>query len=175
MNYYNEIAEGYDELHEEEQLDKLETIKDMLEKEDIEISSECKLLDVGCGTGISTRFWDYSKCERIGIDPAEKLIAIAQKKDIYGQYFVEAAENISFEDELFDFVISVSAIHNFENVGKALEEIKRVSNHIVVITVLKKAAAYEEITKKIKNKFELVKEREQEMDSILLCFKDSKV
>lgn len=171
MSYYNEIAEGYEELHEDEQLAKLNAIKMLLEKENIKISPNSKLLDVGCGSGISTRFWEFTECERIGVDPAEKLIEIAQKKDINGQYFVEGAENLSFEDELFDFVISITAIHNFEDLEKGIKEIDRVGKSFFILTILKKAINFEDIISKLKEKFKIIKDYEEEKDHILICKK----
>ena len=48
MNYYDEISEGYEELHKEEQEKKIELIKQHLK-----VNPEEKLLDVGCGTGLT--------------------------------------------------------------------------------------------------------------------------
>ncbi|MCK5107947.1 MAG: methyltransferase domain-containing protein [Nanoarchaeota archaeon] len=171
MNYYNEIAEGYEELHEDEQLAKLNAIKSLLEELKIEISPNHKLLDVGCGSGISTRFWDFTECERIGLDPADKLIEIAQKKDINGQYFVEPAENISLEDKLFDFVTCITAIHNFENLDMGISEIKRVSKNIIIFSILKTVIDFKNIVRKIKTNFQVIKEFEGDKDSILICKK----
>ena len=69
MNYYNKISEGYEELHKQEQLEKIQLIKKY-----ISINQNEMLLDVGCGTGITTKFWN---CKAYGIDPAIKLL----KKD----------------------------------------------------------------------------------------------
>ena len=61
MNYYDEISEGYEELHTEEQLKKMAVIKAKIrpKKEDL-------LLDIACGTGLSSDF----NCNVIGLDPA---------------------------------------------------------------------------------------------------------
>ena len=55
---YNNIAKSYNELHGEEQIKKLDIIK-----KNIKIISP--LLDVGCGTGIST---NYFNVESVGVD-----------------------------------------------------------------------------------------------------------
>jgi len=73
MNYYNSIAKGYEELHKEEQLKKLKIIKKFLK-----VSKEDKLLDVGCGTGLTTSCW---RCHRYGLDPSENLLSRARSKD----------------------------------------------------------------------------------------------
>ena len=108
MNYYNEIAEGYDELHEEEQLAKLETIKDMLEKEDIEISSDCKLLDVGCGTGRHSIELSKRGYSITGIDLSEDMLRRAKQKAAENGQSIEFlqhdARDLPFENE-FDGAI----------------------------------------------------------------------
>lgn len=65
MPDYDLIAGGYNELYGEEQLNKLSIIK-----KNIKISKKTKILDVGCGTGISSNFG----CFIIGIDPSFRLL-----------------------------------------------------------------------------------------------------
>ena len=50
--YYDKIAKGYNELHAEEQKKKLAIIKKYIQPEKSDL-----LLDVGCGTGVSSD-WD---------------------------------------------------------------------------------------------------------------------
>ncbi|MBU0461260.1 MAG: methyltransferase domain-containing protein, partial [Nanoarchaeota archaeon] len=130
MTYYDEIAKGYDNLHKAEQLRKLEIIK-----ENLKIKKNDFLLDVGCGTGISTEFWD---CKKIGIDPSVELLK--QNLDKKNSFYLEGkAEDLPFKSHLFDVVISVTAIHNFKDYRKGLREIKRVGEKRFALTLLKKA------------------------------------
>jgi len=171
MEYYNEIAEGYDELYKKEQLEKLELIKSLLKQLKIRLRKDYELLDVGCGTGISTHFWGYTNADRIGIDPAEKLIKIAQH-DLESQYFIEKAENIPFDDNSFDLVTSITAIQNFQNIEKALKEINRVAKKIIILTFLKKSPKQQQIIKLIKNNFKnILLQTEQEKDLIFIIKK----
>ena len=39
------------------------------------------------------------------------------------------AENLPFKDNAFNFVVSITAIHNFSNIEKSLEEINRVGRN----------------------------------------------
>lgn len=156
MNYYNEISEGYEELHKEEQLDKIRLIKKY-----IDIKEKDLLLDVGCGTGLTTRFW---KCRVFGIDPAIELL----KKVKNGFYVNAEAENIPFKDGQFDWVISITAIQNFHEIDKALKEIKRVGKNKFVLTFLKKSLRKNEIKEKINKIFNVNKFIEQDKDFILI-------
>ena len=169
--YYNNIAPSYEGLHKEEQLIKLSLIRKELENLKIKFNSTDRLLDVGCGTGISTKFWGYTNIDKVGIDPAEKLIEIAQTKDLKSQYFIESAENLPFEDNLFDFVTSITAIQNFTNIIEGLQEIKRVAKKYIILTILKKSTHLEEIIKHIRDNLNIIKEIEEDKDLILICLK----
>ncbi|MCF7798301.1 methyltransferase domain-containing protein [Candidatus Woesearchaeota archaeon] len=139
MMYYDDIAEGYDELHKEEQLAKLALVKDL----DI-IGPDDKLLDVGCGTGFSLDYFDVQKAT--GVDPAQKLIAqyTGNQKILLG-----SAEALPFDDHSFDVVISITAIQNFDNVRKGLAEMLRVGKERFVLTALKASPKIEQIEKVI--------------------------
>ena len=123
---YKHISKSYNELHKEEQIKKLEIIKN-----NIEVISP--LLDVGCGTGISANYFDI---ESIGIDNCKEMINEGKSGNlIYGN-----AEKLPFPDKTFNTIISVTAFHNFKNMENALKEIKRVSrNNNIAITFLKKS------------------------------------
>jgi ubiquinone/menaquinone biosynthesis C-methylase UbiE len=155
MNYYDETAEGYNELHGEEQLNKLKIIAN-----EIKITKDTKLLDVGCGTGLSAKIFD---CEIIGIDPAENLLKQAPFKTIKAK-----AESLPFKDNEFDVVIAVTSIHNFENIEAGLKEIKRVGKNQFALTVLKKANNADQIIKKIKELFRVIKEIDENKDKIFI-------
>ncbi|MBT5022562.1 class I SAM-dependent methyltransferase [Candidatus Woesearchaeota archaeon] len=166
MTYYDEIAQGYEELHYDEQIHKLKLIS-----ESLDISHINTILDVGCGSGISTRYWEGllgAECRRVGIDPSEKLIDIAKEKDSNAKYFVGCAEELPFNDSSFELVLSVTAIHNFSNFSKGLDEIKRVGTEKFVLTVLRKSANIEEIKELILAKFKIKKIIMEDKDIIFL-------
>jgi ubiquinone/menaquinone biosynthesis C-methylase UbiE len=169
MNYYNEISQGYEELYKEEQIKKLNFIKLFLEKLNIKIKESYKLLDVGCGTGLTTQFWK-SKI-KTGIDPAKKLIEKARKKDKKSNYVVAPAENIPFENNSFDIVVSITAIQNFQDIKKGLKEIKRVAKNLVILSFLKKSEKKENILNLIKNTLNIKKITEEDKDIVIICHK----
>ena len=159
-NYYDTIASGYDELHGDEQLKKLNLIKDH-----IEINKTDKLLDVGCGTGISTSVWD---CQCTGIDPSNGLLDLAvDKKRI--RYILTPAENIPFDENTFDIVISITAIQNFKDIKKGLKEIKRVGKNCFVLTFLKKSLKSLGIEEMINQMFSVKTRLEEDKDIIMIC------
>jgi ubiquinone/menaquinone biosynthesis C-methylase UbiE len=157
MRYYNSISKSYNELHGKEQLKKLEIIKQHIKpkKDDI-------LLDVGCGTGISTSPFN---CIKIGVDPSIKMLK--QAKNAF--YMKSYAEKLPFKDNSFDYVISVTAVHNFKNIKKGLEEIKRVAKKDVVLSILKRSSKFKYIEKTIKKLFKIKNIVEEEKDIIFFA------
>src|SRR3989338_1463656 len=136
---YSHISKSYNELYRDEQLNKLGIIK-----ENMKIIPP--LLDVGCGTGISTNFF---KVKSIGIDNCKEMIKQGTKNLIYGN-----AESLPFEDNSFNTVISVTAFHNFNDMEKALKEVLRVSkNNNIAITFLKKSKKINEFRGTLKKYF----------------------
>lgn len=148
-NYYDAIASSYDELHSEEQKKKFSLIKKYIKG---------KVLDVGCGTGLSTPRGGF------GIDPSPKLLKLNRHKN----KFLGKAENLPFNDKSFDTVICLTAIHNFDNIDEALKEMKRVCKGRFIISLLKKAKSFRSIKKKIEKEIKPGKTIEEEKDLIFL-------
>ncbi len=149
MTYYDTIAPGYNELHKQEQLNKIKTIL-----KNTYISNET-VLDVGCGTAMyAYLFRNYT-----GIDNSKGMLAEANANVIFGK-----AEDLPFEDKSFDIVMSISAIHNFKDYKKAVQEMERVARKKIIITILKKSKKFEEIKSYLKG----FREIDEEKDLILI-------
>lgn len=163
---YKEIAEGYNELHGEEQRKKIALII-----QNLEIKKDDLLLDIGAGTGLALKELK-GKCRCIGIEPCKELIEQADS-DIKEKITEAKAESIPFGDNKFDIIISVTAIHNFDNIEKAIEEIKRVakSRAQIVISILKKSEKAEEIKRKLVKNFMMRKEIPEKKDYIMFMRK----
>ncbi len=102
------------------------------------LTSSSSVLDVGCGKG----FMLYDMAELIpditvkGLDISEYAIENAIE-DMKPHVQVADAENLPFEDNSFDVVISINTVHNLEQeeCAQALREIERVSRGKSFITV----------------------------------------
>lgn len=128
--YYDVIAKGYDELHGKEQLKK---IKAILNRYDI---SRKKILDVGCGTA----FYSYLFGDYTGVDCSKDMLKKCKANVVSGY-----AEELPFPDKSFDVVISLSAVHNFKDFRKGIDEMQRVAKEMVVITLFKKSRKFKDI------------------------------
>ncbi|HII16071.1 MAG TPA: class I SAM-dependent methyltransferase [Nanoarchaeota archaeon] len=153
MEYYSSISKSYEGLHGEEQLKKLEIIA-------MHIKPKTMMLDIGAGTGISTRFFGI---DSVALEPSFEMLKQHKGKKVAGK-----AEALPFKDKTFSTIISVTALHH-TGIEKAISEIKRVSKPgcIYAFTVLKKAKNAESIRRLLKESFRL-KEIEEDKDYILV-------
>ncbi len=153
LGTYDDIAPIYNSLHLFEQLQKLKIIKDLLK-----IKPNDKVLDLGCGTGISAR---VLHCQLVGIDKSKGMISIAEESFPEHKWVVGEAENLPFKNEEFDKLICVTAIHNFTDIQKAAEEIRRVvkksANSNIAVSVLRKSSKYNEVEEVLRNNFKIDK------------------
>jgi ubiquinone/menaquinone biosynthesis C-methylase UbiE len=160
MNYYNAISKGYSKLHGEEQQKKAAIIAGKLE-----LSKTDTLLDVGCGNGSYLKLFE---CKVTGIDPSEKLVKQYKGKH---KLMVGAAEKLPFDNNSFDVVISLTAIHNFKGIRKGMEEMERVGRSRFVFSVLKRSAKVQEIEGLIKELFGIDEMIEEDKDIIFFAHK----
>ena len=82
-------------------------------------------LDMGCGTGISTRQLKQYAFEVIGADKDPAMIDMAMKQTIDIPYIIAPANKLPFEANKFDLITAFTAFHWF-NDEESLLEIKRV-------------------------------------------------
>ena len=88
-------------------------------------NSQPTILDLGCGTGISTRQLVKRGSAVFGCDIDEKMLASAAKNKDKITYVKGGAEKLPFSSETFDLVTMFSSFHWFAN-KKAMREIQRV-------------------------------------------------
>ncbi|MFH1510341.1 MAG: class I SAM-dependent methyltransferase [Candidatus Woesearchaeota archaeon] len=157
MIYYDQIARGYDKLHGAEQSAKLAIIKERLIPR-----MKDRLLDVGCGTGISSEF----SCFVVGLDPSFKLLKRSKALRVCG-----VAEHLPFRDKAFDFVVSVTAVHNFSDVRAGLLEIDRVGTCQFAISVLAKSRKRKSVEILVEKIFSQKLKVSERHDIIFFCAK----
>ncbi|NQU98849.1 methyltransferase domain-containing protein [Candidatus Woesearchaeota archaeon] len=154
--YFDEIAEGYEELHREEQMKKLNIIK-----ENLIVRPGDRMLDVGCGPGFAKEVFD---CNVTGLDPSEELLKKCSFKTVRCE-----AEDIPFPDSYFDVVISVTSIHNFDDYRKGIREMKRVGKSRFVFSILKSSKKFDKIKVFIEKNFIVKKAINGSQDFIMIC------
>jgi ubiquinone/menaquinone biosynthesis C-methylase UbiE len=158
MQYYAQISQGYEELHREEQLGKLKAVMDRMKYEKTD-----KVLDVGCGTGLSSLLF---KCQKFGVDPTFELLQQAKKRMPVAQ---GVGESLPFKDNAFDIVICLTALHNFQDPQRGLLEMKRVGTGRFAISILKRAKQFDALMKMVNATFKVKEMLEDPKDIILFC------
>ncbi|HEX5778037.1 MAG TPA: methyltransferase domain-containing protein [Xanthobacteraceae bacterium] len=98
---------------------------------EIEFPPRCRVLDVGCGTGVLTRrLAALPNVESVtGVDPAASLLADARElaKDLTNVNFQEAdGRSLPFADASFDVVVFDSTLSHVPEPERALAEAFRV-------------------------------------------------
>ena len=73
------------------------------------------VVDLGCGTGLSTVIWkDYSK-KVIGVEPSEDMLSIARKKQYNNISFIKAfSHKTGLPNEFADAVVCSQSFHWME-------------------------------------------------------------
>jgi SAM-dependent methyltransferase len=85
-----------------------------------------RALDVGCGEGRLCRLLAGEGIEAVGVDPTEALLAEARRRDPTGDYRLGRAEELAFEDESFDLVVSCLTLIGIDDISRAIPEMARV-------------------------------------------------
>lgn len=94
----------------------------------VKITKKTRLLDVGCGNGYFTFYFDKI-CDACGVDYSERLLQMNPAR----RTFLMDANNLDFEDNLFDMVFSHALLHHVGDIDRVLCEMIRVSKKYVVI------------------------------------------
>lgn len=89
-----------------------------------------KVLDIGCGPGFWNRQLSNSNCDYYGIDISKNSVelALASQKIFHcpGSLRVGNAEQLEFDDNSFDHIVSEGVIHHTPDTNKCVQEIYRV-------------------------------------------------
>ena len=111
-------------------------VKDFVEY--YKIKPDAKILDVGCAKGYMLYDFkrQYPGLELHGVDISEYAIKNCHP-EVKDNLQVGKADNLKFEDNYFDLVISINTVHNLElkDCEASIKEISRVSKDNSFITV----------------------------------------
>lgn len=94
----------------------------------LDIKEGSRILDLCCGTGDNLEIIEkiYNKVELTGLDFSDKMIEIAKRKNIKAEFIISSAENMPFDNNSFDIVVSSFGLRNVQDKQKVLSEIFRV-------------------------------------------------
>ncbi len=89
-----------------------------------------RVLEIGIGSGLNLPFYGSGVDEIIGLEPAKRLITMAQRSADRSKVPVTliegSAETIPFADERFDTVVTTWTLCSIPNGLRALQEMRRV-------------------------------------------------
>jgi SAM-dependent methyltransferase len=94
----------------------------------VKLAPKTRLLDVGCGNGFFT-FYFNKICDAYGIDYSKKML---QMNPVKKTFLMDAAD-LKFEDNSFDVVFCHALLHHVEKIVKVIQEMRRVSKKYVII------------------------------------------
>lgn len=108
----------------------------------IPFSGEQKILFVGVGTGADLELINYSDLDITAIDYSPDMLGKAKTKfkNSTIKFLEMDAQDMAFEDELFDYVVASLILSVVPNANKCFQEISRVLKHEGKIIIFDKFA-----------------------------------
>jgi ubiquinone/menaquinone biosynthesis C-methylase UbiE len=121
MNLFDKFAENYDEVR-KGSAPYLFSILSVIKQ-----SQSQTILDLGCGTGnLFRELCRYQKGNFVGLDISEKMLCKAKEKNLPVDWICASADNIPCQNNSFDSIIGIYALHLFKNIPQVLSECRRV-------------------------------------------------
>jgi len=172
MHYYNQLAPVYDTQYTDEQNEKIEATL-----ENLSLSKNDFVLDVGCGTGLLFPYITRKVQLLVGVDFSQKLLKKAKtrkKRFLNAHILVSDADYLPFRNQTFHTVFAITLLQNMPKPFATLQEIKRASkNHATIaVTGLKKEFTRDSFTKLLKDaklKIQKLKINNHSKDQIAIC------
>jgi len=85
-----------------------------------------RILDLGCGTGLSTRMLNEAGYDAFGLDLSPLFLSVEKKENPQTDLLAGNALQLPFADSTFDAVVGFEFIEHIPNVPALLDEILRV-------------------------------------------------
>lgn len=92
-----------------------------------------KWLTVGDGNGADAAYLERKGCSVVASDISDALLPVAKHEGLIKRYAIENAENLSFDDNSFDYVLCKESFHHFPRPYVALYEMIRVAKNGVIL------------------------------------------
>jgi len=124
---FDTVADAYDQWYETTK----GAMYDRLEKKAVsrylrQNAQGRKLLEVGCGTGHWSQFFSDCSFEVTGADISERMIKIAQSKNIASASFqIADGHSLPFADNSFDITVAITTLEFAGNAELVLQEMAR--------------------------------------------------
>ena len=91
------------------------------------ITKGSKIIDIGCGRGITTQeFRDYFQAEILGVDVADQRVIDFPFQKIDGK-------NLPFSNDSFDVALLINVLHHADDPENLLNEAKRITKEKIII------------------------------------------
>jgi len=118
-----------------------------------------KLLDLGIGTGLSSKPFKRMGLEIYGIDNSEKMLKVCREKGIAKdlKVFDLSNDELPYDDDEFDHIIANGVFHFFEDLEHFFKQSRR---------ILKKSGTFSFTVEDLKNSNEKISERIDEKSGI---------
>ena len=133
---FNAIAPVYGLFYNRQKKRYRKVIRNMAKE--LDLASFGSILDVGCGTGSLCSVLSETGLSVTGIDPAQKMLAIAKRQPENGNIrFLQAnaLEQLPFADQSFDLSIASYVAHGMQKSEriKLYSEMRRVTKSKVIL------------------------------------------
>ena len=130
-----------------------------------------RVLDLGCGTGISTKVWRNFAEEIIGIEPSKEMIEVAERKSENDQikYLVGYSNDIPLSSNSVDIVSCSQSFHWMEP-NYTLKEIDRVlrdSGILIIYDVIWPPSVNYEFEKAYNELFDNIRRITEELNEVI--------
>src|SRR5580765_2679424 len=86
-----------------------------------------RLLDVSCGAGSLLAAANARDMDAVGVDLSDQAVKLAKRVAPSAEVAVGAGEALAFRDGTFDYVTCLGSLEHFLDMGRGLEEMKRVA------------------------------------------------
>ena len=128
MNVFldTEIASNYDDYYQSDFGKKIDIIEQEIISNLIKGIPTNEMLELGCGTGHWTDFFNNKGFSITGIDISGAMLNIAKSKNINAKFKIANSENLPFDNESFKCVSSITMLEFVDNQEKVIDEIYRV-------------------------------------------------